>query len=121
MALPSASARDDRFSEQGAHAHGKSFVPIEDLLLPVDHPDVVAEIKAFDFLLSWSRRKVKEPWNSYAHEAANPRFVKPDEEQARRWPRKPMVAWQCGSTKGSFGCTGYTVAVPAVKVAGDGP
>jgi len=111
----------DRFEEKGAHSHGKSFVPIEELLLPVDHPDVVAEFKAFDFLLSWSRRKVKETWSSFAHEATNPRFVEPNEEQAEKQPRMPMIAWQCGPTKGSFGCTGYTVAVPAVKVAGDGP
>ena len=110
LAFPSPVCKD-RFTELGAHAHGKSFVPIEDLLLPVDHPDVVAELEAFALVL----------WSSFAHEATDPRFVEPDEEQARRWPRKPMVAWQCGPTKGSFGCTGYTVAVPAVKVAGDGP
>ena len=110
VALPRPLSGPDRFGEQGAHAHGKNFVPIEDLLLPVDHPDVVAELEAFTLLLIES-----------AHEATDPRFVEPDEEQAKNYPRKPMVVWQCGPTKGSFDCTGYTVAVPAVKVAGDGP
>ena len=98
-----------RFEEQGAHAHGQDFVPIEELLLPPDHPEVVAEFESFALVLVES-----------AHGAgANPHFVQPDEEQAKRHPRKPMIAWKCGD--GGFGCIGYTVAVPAVKVMGDGP
>ena len=108
-ALPPPSIRLSRFTHKGAHDHGKVFVPIEELLLPPDHPDVVAEIEAFALLLV----------DTAQSSGANPRFVEPDEELAQRLPRKPRVAWKCAA--GGFGCLAYTHAVPAVKVYGDGP
>ena len=82
-------------------------MPIEELLLPPDHPAVVAEIAAFAQVL------IDAGPNN------NPSFVERDEEMELRWPRKPRVAWKCGS--GGFGCQGFTHAVPAVKVYGEGP
>jgi hypothetical protein len=82
-------------------------VPIEELLLPPDHPAVVAEIAAFAQVLIDAG-----PDN-------NPRFVERNEKLELDWPRKPRVAWKCGS--GSFGCQGFTHAIPAVKVFGEGP
>jgi hypothetical protein len=84
-------------------------VPIEELLLPPSHPAVVAEFEAFALVLV----------ESALGAGADPQFVEPDAEQAKRYPRKPMVAWRCGN--GGFGCLGYTAAVPAIKVKGDGP
>ena len=109
VALPRPQDRHSRFEDQGAHAHGETFVPIEKLLLPPSHPAVVAEFEAFALVLV----------ESALGAGADPQFVEPDAEQAKRYPRKPMVAWKCGN--GGFGCLGYTVAVPAIKVKGDGP
>jgi hypothetical protein len=95
-------------------------VPIEELLLPPSHPAVVAEFAAFALVLVESAQEA----------GADPRFVEPDAEQAKRYPRKRMVAWRCDdggfgclgyTADGGFGCLGYTAAVPtAVKVKGDG-
>jgi site-specific DNA-cytosine methylase len=106
-AVPTDKVESTRFLDKGAHSHGETFVPIEELLLPPDHPAVVAEIAEFAQVLIDAG-----PDN-------NPRFVERNEEQERRYPRKPRVAWKCGT--GSFGCQGFTHAVPAVKVFGEGP
>ena len=108
-AVPTDKVETTRFLDTGAHSHGETFVPIEELLLPPDHPAVVAEIAEFAQVLIDAG-----PDN-------NPRLVERNAKQELEWPRKPRVciAWKCGS--GGFGCQGFTHAVPAVKVYGEGP
>ena len=62
------------------------FTPIEEMLLPADHPAVVAEFKEFDKVLKAS--------------GMDSALVPPPDVVKDR--RAPLVAWKCG--RGSFGC-----------------
>jgi site-specific DNA-cytosine methylase len=68
-ALPAAGDKDFHH-----HDSVETFVPIEEFLLPPDHPAVVAEIAAFAQVL------IDAGPNN------NPRFVERDEEMELRWP-----------------------------------
>jgi hypothetical protein len=101
--------RSDHADKWGLHAATAPrpphvFTPIEDMLLPADHVLVVAEFAAFDQIL-------RESGMSSALVPAN--------VDARRIARNPVLAWKCGD--GGFGCRGFTNAVPAIKVYGEGP
>ena len=80
------------------------FTPIEDMLLPSDHVLVVAEFAAFDQIL---------------RESGMDSALVPENLEAHEMTRDPVLAWKCG--KGGFGCRGFTNAVPAIKVFGEGP
>jgi site-specific DNA-cytosine methylase len=100
--------REDKAAKWGVHpadapAPPHVFTPIEDMLLPADHPEVVAEFEEFEKVLEAS-----------GMESA---LVPPPDVFTDR--RAPLVAWKCG--RGSFGCLGYSRAVPAIKVSGEGP
>jgi site-specific DNA-cytosine methylase len=101
--------RSDHADKWGLHAAKAPrpqhvFTPIEDMLLPADHELVVAEFAAFDRIL---------------RESGLSSALVSDPRDAQRSVRDPVLAWKCGD--GSFGCRGFTNAVPAIKVFGEGP